>query len=115
MAAEDLLEQGRACARHAEDEDRVARGVAGNPWLVDALLSDGAIARPLLPEVVADLRRLLGRVVEEQGPERATRWIRKVIGWYLRPSGVAAPTIERLRMLPGAKELDEALEALGAR
>ncbi|NLO26636.1 MAG: dihydrouridine synthase [Actinobacteria bacterium] len=93
----------------------VARGVAGNPWLVDALLSDGAIARPLLPEVVADLRRLLGRVVEEQGPERATRWIRKVIGWYLRPSGVAAPTIERLRMLPGAKELDEALEALGAR
>lgn len=92
----------------------VARGVAGDPWLVDALLSGRAVARPPLPEVVADLRRLFGRVIEEQGPERATRWIRKVIGWYLRPSGVAASTVEWLRMLPGGKALDEALEALGA-
>ena len=63
----------------------VARGVAGNPWLVGELLSGRSAARPPLPAVVADLRLLLALVVEERGPERAARWMRKLLGWYLRP------------------------------
>ncbi|OFW55763.1 MAG: hypothetical protein A2133_02790 [Actinobacteria bacterium RBG_16_64_13] len=92
----------------------VARGVAGNPWLVGALLSGRSAARPPLSEVVADLRLLLARVVDERGPERAARWMRKLLGWYLRPSGVAATKIEHLRSLPDARLLDAALAELAA-
>ena len=90
----------------------VARGVAGNPWLVGALLSGRSAARPPLPVVVDDLRRLLHLAVAERGPERAARWIRKLLGWYLRPSGVPVSTIERLSVLGDAVLLDEALSQL---
>jgi tRNA-dihydrouridine synthase B len=90
----------------------VARGVAGNPWLVGALLPGRSAARPPLPEVVADLRLLLARAADEMGPERAARWMRKLLGWYLRPSGVPVKTIEQLRQLPDASVLDPALAAL---
>lgn len=90
----------------------VARGVAGNPWLVGELLSGVARERPALPVVVHDLRLLLSRAVKERGPERAVRWVRKLLGWYLRPSGVPPPAIETLRTLPGVAALDEALRAL---
>ncbi len=90
----------------------VARSVAGNPWLVGQLLLGTSAARPALPEVVADLRRLLALVVEEMGPERAVRWMIKLLGWYLRPSGVPVPEIEQLRALPDAGVLDAALCAL---
>ncbi|MBN1320927.1 MAG: tRNA-dihydrouridine synthase [Thermoleophilia bacterium] len=89
-----------------------ARGVAGDPWLVDALLSGRSAPRPPLPVVVADMRLLLCRVVEERGPERAARWMRKLLGWYLRPSGIAVAAIEELRALPHAGLLDAALAAL---
>ena len=89
-----------------------ARGVSGDPWLVGALLSGRSAARPPLSEVVADLRLLLDRVAKERGPERAARWMRKLLSWYLRPSGVTAATIESLRSLPEATALDAALRAL---
>jgi tRNA-dihydrouridine synthase B len=90
----------------------VARGVAGNPWLVGELLSGVAREHPALPAVVDDLRLLLSRAVKERGPERAARWVRKLLGWYLRPSGVPPRIIETLRTLPDAAALDEALHAL---
>jgi tRNA-dihydrouridine synthase B len=92
----------------------VARGVAGNPWLVRALLSGQDAARPRLPAVVEDLRILLSLATEERGPERAARWMRKLLSWYLRPSGVPATTLERLRALPDAGALDAALVAVVA-
>ncbi len=91
-----------------------ARGVAGDPWLVGALLSGRSAARPPLPVVVDDLRRLLSLAAAEQGPQRAARWIRKLLGWYLRPSGVPATVVERLWHLADSAVLDEALSALGA-
>jgi tRNA-dihydrouridine synthase B len=90
----------------------VARGVAGDPWLVGQLLSGMSAPRPPLPAVVADLRLLLARAVEERGPERAARWMRKLLGWYLRPSGVPVPEIERLRALPDAGALEAELAAM---
>jgi nifR3 family TIM-barrel protein len=90
----------------------VARGVAGNPWLVGELLCGRSVVRPPLPEVVADLRLLLTRAAGEMGPERAARWMRKLLGWYLRPSGVSLSAIEGLRQLPEAGALDVALAAL---
>jgi tRNA-dihydrouridine synthase B len=92
----------------------VARGAAGNPWLVGALLSGGRATRPPLNAVIADLRALLVKVADERGPERAARWVRKLLTWYLRPSGVPASTIEAMRALRTAGEMDLALRALSA-
>jgi tRNA-dihydrouridine synthase B len=90
----------------------VARAAAGDPWLVGELLTGGGVPRPPLPAVVADLRLLLARAVEERGLERAARWMCKLLGWYLRPSGVPVPEIERLRALPDAGALDAGLAAM---
>jgi tRNA-dihydrouridine synthase B len=102
----------------------VARGVAGNPWLVDALLSvelvgGGAYpaaacpeARPPLDVVVDDLRRLLALAAEDLGGARAARWSRKLLGWYLRPAGIPAAVVESLRKLPDTEALDRELAAL---
>jgi len=90
----------------------LARGAAGDPWSVDALLGGGDQVRPPLDEVVADLRRLLARAAEERGPVRAARWARKLLGWYLRPSGVSAAVVESLRSLSDVAALDTALRAL---
>jgi tRNA-dihydrouridine synthase B len=87
----------------------LARGAAGDPWSVGALLSGMDTPRPALDVVIADLRALLTRVAEERGSQRAARWSRKLLGWYLRPSGVPAFLIEKLRRLPDVDALDRAL------
>jgi len=71
--------------------------------------------RPDLQVVIADLRALLGLAAEERGQERAARWIRSLLTWYLRPSGVAATAIETMRALTTAREVDAALVDLGLR
>jgi len=90
----------------------VARGAAGDPWLVGALLSGRSAPRPPLSEVVSDLRALLRLAAAERGQERAARWIRKLLSWYLRPSGVPASAIEAMRKLGNAREVDAALAAI---
>ena len=90
----------------------VARGVVGEPWLVGGLLSGTSAARPPLGEVVADLRLLLARATEEMGSQRSVRWIRKLLGPYLRPAGVAVSLLEGLRIIADVEELDAALAAL---
>jgi tRNA-dihydrouridine synthase B len=90
----------------------VARGAAGNPWLVEALLVGADRPRPPLATVIADLRALLAEVEAEQGPQRSARWMRKLLSWYLRPAGVPVITIEELRALPDAAALGAALAKL---
>ena len=90
----------------------VARGVSGNPWLVGALLSGRRAARPPLDEVVEDLRRLLRGAEQEMGSERASRWIRKLLTWYLRPSGVSPRQARRgYWCSTETRAIDEALAA----
>jgi hypothetical protein len=57
---------------------------------------------------------LLALVAQERGEQRAARWIRKMLTWYLRPSRVPAPVIEPIRALTTASEVDAALAALVA-
>ncbi len=92
----------------------VARRAAGNPWLVDDLLEGSDRPRPPLPEVVADLRALLASIKHERGEERAARWIRKFLTWYLRPSRVGSDLIVPMHGLATATEVDQALAALAA-
>jgi tRNA-dihydrouridine synthase len=90
----------------------VARGAAGNPWLVDALVAGQVLPRPALSAVVEDLRDLLRLAAQDMGGGRAARWARKLVSWYLRPAGVPVSTIENLRRLPDVATLDAALVAL---
>jgi tRNA-dihydrouridine synthase len=87
----------------------VARAVAGDPWLVGALLSGRSAARPPLPVVVEDLRRLLSRAQAEMGSTRAAKWVRKLLTWYLRPSAVPPRLLDGLRDFVEVPALDEAL------
>ena len=52
------------------------------------------------------------RAAEDMGSQRAARWARKLIGWYLRPSRVPVPDIERIRAFPDVELMTAALEAL---
>jgi nifR3 family TIM-barrel protein len=93
----------------------LARGVQGNPWLVDSLLQGRELPRPSLENVVEELRRLLWLAVADMGPARAARWIRRHIAWYLRPSGVPGRLVDEFRRLDAAGEVDEALSVLTRR
>jgi tRNA-dihydrouridine synthase len=115
MVSGDMAEVGRVLSVVEETGATavmVARGAAGNPWLVDGLLAGTEVVRPALPEVIADLRRLIRSVAEERGEKRASRWIRKLLTWYLRPSGVPAPVIQTMRGLGSVTEVDAMLEQL---
>jgi tRNA-dihydrouridine synthase B len=105
-SAQAIMERTRAAAV------MVARGSAGDPWLVASLLAGQDRPRPPVREVVADLRVLLSGVIDEMGEERAAKWMWRLVGWYLRPSRVPAAAIERLRTAPDGRALDAALAAL---
>ncbi len=89
-----------------------ARGALGNPWLIHELLEGRARERPALAVAVADLLELLARAREDLGPERATRWIRKHLTWYLQPYPVPGTIAHELRTCPDYQALVEALGRL---
>jgi tRNA-dihydrouridine synthase B len=90
----------------------VARGGLGRPWLVQDVVSGLDRPRPPLAAVVADLRALLFAATADMGPERAARWMRKQLAWYLRPSGVPGAVVAELHLAPDAAALDAALADL---
>jgi len=69
----------------------VGRGAQGRPWALREMAGDG-IGDADPAEVVAELVRFMREVVREMGDERATGFLRKFYGWYLRG-------------LPGAKQI----------
>jgi len=87
----------------------VARGAAGNPWLVETLLGRRDGSRPPLSLIVSDLRILLGRASALMGAGRAARWIRNLMSWYLRGTGVRSHILPVLRQVEDARVLDELL------
>jgi tRNA-dihydrouridine synthase B len=99
----------------------VARGVLGNPWLVEELLTadsgtgdaaEGTGGPRDVEATIADLLQLLGRARRDMGDERAVRWIRSHLGWYLRRGRVRASVIHRLRVIPEVGVLEEELAIL---
>jgi len=90
----------------------VARGVQGNPWLVDDLLAGSDRRRPPLEVVVGELLLLLDLAQAEMGPVRTARWLRRSLTWFLRPSGVRPAVIQQLRGLEDADRVRGALTEL---
>jgi tRNA-dihydrouridine synthase B len=61
----------------------IGRAAQGNPWAVRDL-STGTAVEPDPEERVAELVRFVREVVREMGDQRATGFLRKFYGWYLR-------------------------------
>lgn len=93
----------------------VARAGLGDPWLVERLVRGEEMPRPGAVEVIQDLRVLLASAAVDMGPERAACWIRKQLGWYLRPLHIPGSIVAELHHLADAGALDEALAALASR
>ena len=70
----------------------VGRGAQGRPWALREMAGDGG-AEADTGEVVAELVRFMREVVREMGEERATGFLRKFYGWYLR----GAPGAKQVR------------------
>src|SRR6266545_3216778 len=101
----------------------VGRAAQGNPWALHEIV-DGGAAEPSREEVVAELLLFIRETVRELGEERATGFLKKFYGWYLRKGrfprqfkseltqlATIAEVEQRLLIAaPGAEELLERLE-----
>jgi tRNA-dihydrouridine synthase B len=88
-------EAERVIADTGAEAVMVGRGAQGRPWALGEMAAL-SIADPGRAEVVAELVRFMREVVREMGEERATGFLRKFYGWYVRG-------------LEGARELRMAL------
>jgi nifR3 family TIM-barrel protein len=61
----------------------IGRAAQGNPWVVRDLAT-GTVVQPEPEERVAELVRFIREVEREMGEHRATGFLRKFYGWYLR-------------------------------
>jgi tRNA-dihydrouridine synthase B len=61
----------------------VGRGAQGNPWLLREIV-DGDEAEPTREEVAAELILFIRETVRELGERRASGFLKKFYGWYLR-------------------------------
>lgn len=75
--ARRLLESGCAAIM-------IGRPALGDPWLFSDLLAGEEPGRRSLDEVLAEIGRFYGDIVDEMGEARAVRHMRKFYGWYLR-------------------------------
>lgn len=115
MASGDLFS---VAAAHRIREDTgaaavmVARGMLGDPWLVQRLLEGEDGPPPTVDMAVAELRALLEAAAQDMGDHRAVRWMRKLVAWYLRAAGVHGPAATSFQRLEGVEDLDGALADL---
>jgi len=92
----------------------VARGMLGDPWLVQHLLRGEDEPPPTVDMAVAELRALLEAAARDMGDRRAVRWMRKLVAWYLRSAGVRGPVAAPLQHMETVDALDAALVDLVA-
>lgn len=64
----------------------IGRAAQGNPWMVRDLAS-GTITEPPAEERVAELVRFVREVTREMSETRASGFLRKFYGWFLRGNG----------------------------
>jgi len=83
----------------------IGRAAQGNPWIVRDLIS-GTTSEPPADERVAELVRFIREVVREMGAQRATGFLRKFYGWYLRGAAFGRTTRRELMVMeePGDVE-----------
>ncbi|GAB4245548.1 MAG: tRNA dihydrouridine synthase DusB [Thermoleophilia bacterium] len=109
----DSVAAGRAViSRTGAAAIMVARGVLGNPKLIAGLLSGEEPERPSVAEAVDALLELADLAEEDMGSERAGRWLRKHVGWFLSRAGVEGRIRDALQREPDLEPLRCELRSL---
>jgi nifR3 family TIM-barrel protein len=88
----------------------VGRAAQGNPWAVAEIL-EGRAVRPGPAEVVAELVLFVRESVREMGERRASGFLKKFYGWYLRRGRLPRQLVQELVRLPTTGEVVERLLA----
>ena len=91
MASGDIT-TARARRRCCDDRRAAVMIGARRPGqpLAAARDRDGGRREPSDAELVGEIVRFVREVAREMGPERATGWLRKFYGWYLRGGRLGA-------------------------
>ncbi len=88
----------------------IGRAAQGNPWAVRDLTTGKAV-EPEPEERVAELVRFVREVVREMGEQRATGFLRKFYGWYLRGSAFGKAARRELMVMESPTEVEAQLLA----
>jgi tRNA-dihydrouridine synthase B len=86
----------------------VGRAAQGNPWTLREIV-DGAEVSPSRAEVAAELIVFVRQTVKELGERRATSFLKKFYGWYLRRGGFPRPFVQELVRLGSTEQVVEQL------
>ena len=111
MASGDITSRARAeavLATTGAAAVMVGRGAQGNPWLLHEMVT-GEARRPGDAELACEIVRFVREVAREMGPERATGWLRKFYGWYLRGGRLGAHMRAALATAPSVAEVERLL------
>lgn len=84
----------------------VGRAALGNPWIFADLLADKQPRQRQLKEILAEMRRFYRDLMEEKGPDRGGRAMRKFYGWYLAPFKPGTALLHSLRQVVSFDEAE---------
>ena len=76
----------------------IGRAAQGNPWIVRDLMT-GSVSEPPAEERVAELVRFIREVTREMSEQRASGFLRKFYGWFLRGPEFGRPARAHLMQL----------------
>jgi tRNA-dihydrouridine synthase len=88
----------------------VGRAAQGNPWALREII-EGEAEPPTREEVVAELILFMRATVRELGEKRATGFLKKFYGWYLRRGRFPRPFKQELVQLDTLAEVEQRLLA----
>ena len=86
----------------------VGRAAQGNPWKLREIL-DGAEVTPSRADVAAELILFVRETARELGERRASSFLKKFYGWYLRRGGFPKPFVQELVRLEATEAVVERL------
>ena len=113
VASGDIVSRARAqtvLATTGASAVMVGRGAQGNPWALREIV-DGEPPEPTREEVVAELILFVRETVRELGERRASGFLKKFYGWYLRRGRFPRPFTQEIVMLATTAEVESRLLA----
>jgi nifR3 family TIM-barrel protein len=84
----------------------VGRTALGNPWIFSDLLADKQPRQRQLKEILAEMKKFYRDLIEEKGPDRGGRAMRKFYGWYLAPFKPGTALLHSLRQVTSFDEAE---------
>jgi len=86
----------------------VGRAAQGNPWTLSEIV-DGTAVLPSRADVAAELILFARETVKELGEQRASSFLKKFYGWYLRRGRFPRPFVQELVRLDSTEQVVERL------